>query len=115
MILCGKRTSKDEEKVLQELMKLKYTCNFFLKNSYLYQSKNVNILLLKYSSQLVAILPENFNQEIQFYSSNLFNSHFLYIETSSWQIQLFTLYLYVKVTANENSILLSYYYYLFIF
>ena len=35
MNLCGKGTSKDEERVLQELMKLKYTCNFFFKNSYI--------------------------------------------------------------------------------
>ena len=78
MNLCGKGTSKDEERVLQKLMKLKYTCNFFLKNSYIIPKQNVNILLLKYSSQLVAILPENFNQEIQFYNSNLFNSTLIF-------------------------------------
>ena len=78
MILCGKGTSKDDERVLQELVKLKYTCNFFLKNSYIIPKQNVNILLLKYSSQLVAILPENFNQEIQFYNSNLFNSTLIF-------------------------------------
>ena len=35
MNLCGKGTSKDEERGLQELIKLKYICNFFFKNSYI--------------------------------------------------------------------------------
>lgn len=63
MNLWVKGTPKDRERVVQELIKIKYTCNFL--KSLNYTKVKTNILLVKYNCLLGVILLVTFNQEIQ--------------------------------------------------
>lgn len=63
MNLWVKGTPKDRERVVQELIKIKYTCNFL--KSLNYTKVKTNILLVKYNCLLGVILLVTFYQEIQ--------------------------------------------------